>query len=138
MERSHFSEEGAALKVQESRENYLETILVLKNRNGYVRSVDIARELNFSKPSVSRAMGVLKASDCITMEENGLISLTDKGRAIAENVYARHRLLSAFFTSIGVTPAVAAEDACRVEHVISEETFDCLHQYMKERGIPTE
>lgn len=126
------------MKVQESRENYLETILVLKNRNGYVRSVDIARELDFSKPSVSRAMSVLRGAGCITMEDSGLITLTAKGRAIAENVYARHRLLSSFFAHLGVDPAVAAEDACRVEHVISEETFDRLRDYMKAQGIPAE
>lgn len=130
--------EESTLKVQESRENYLETILILKNRNGYVRSVDIARELDFSKPSVSRAMSVLRGAGCITMEESGLITLTDKGRAIAENIYARHRLLTSFFTRLGVDPQIAAEDACRVEHVIHEETFDRLRAYMQAEGIPTD
>lgn len=118
------------MQVHESRENYLETILILGRRNGYVRSIDIARELNFSKPSVSRAMSVLRETQCITMDEGGLISLTDKGREIAENIYARHQLLTKFFIRIGVSGDNAAEDACRVEHVISEETFRCLQDYM--------
>jgi Mn-dependent DtxR family transcriptional regulator len=122
------------LKVQKSREDYLETILILQNRRGYVRSVDIAREMGFSKPSISRAMSLLRRAGNITMEDNGLITLTDAGRKIAENIYARHRLLTSFFTGLGVNEKTAAEDACRVEHDISEETFDRLREYMEQTG----
>jgi Mn-dependent DtxR family transcriptional regulator len=122
------------LKVQESRENYLETILILQNRNGYVRSVDIAREMDFSKPSVSRAMSLLRQDGSIIMEDSGLITLTDSGRKTAENIYARHRLLTSFFISLGVNDKTAAEDACRVEHDISEETFDRLREYLEQTG----
>lgn len=122
------------LKVQESRENYLETILILQNRNGYVRSVDIAREMGFSKPSISRAMSVLRKADSIIMEDSGLITLTDSGRKIAENIYARHQLLTSFFIGLGVNAQTAAEDACRVEHDISDETFERLKVYMEQSG----
>ncbi|MCH4239629.1 MAG: metal-dependent transcriptional regulator [Oscillospiraceae bacterium] len=122
------------MKVQESRENYLETILILQNRNGYVRSVDIAREMDFSKPSVSRAMSLLRQDGSIIMEDSGLITLTDSGRKTAENIYARHRLLTSFFISLGVNDKTAAEDACRVEHDISEETFDRLREYLEQTG----
>lgn len=122
------------LKVQESRENYLETILILQNRNGYVRSVDIAREMGFSKPSISRAMSVLRKAGSVTMEDSGLIVLTDSGRKIAENIYARHQLLTSFFIGLGVNEQIAAEDACRVEHDISEETFEHLKVYMEQHG----
>lgn len=122
------------MKIQESRENYLETILILQNRNGYVRSVDIAREMGFSKPSVSRAMSVLRKAGSVVMEDSGLITLTDSGRKIAENIYARHRLLTSFFISLGVNTQTAAEDACRVEHDISEETFERLQVYMEQSG----
>ena len=122
------------MKIQESRENYLETILILQNRNGYVRSVDIAREMGFSKPSVSRAMSVLRKAGSVVMEDSGLITLTESGRKIAENIYARHRLLTSFFISLGVNTQTAAEDACRVEHDISEETFERLQVYMEQSG----
>ena len=106
-------------KIQESAENYLETILVLKERNGTVRSVDIAAEMGFSKPSVSVAMG-----------EDGLISLTEKGRKIAESVYERHTLFTQWLVSLGVNPAIAAQDACRIEHVLSRETFEAIKRHV--------
>lgn len=112
----------------------METILILQNRNGYVRSVDIAREMDFSKPSVSRAMSLLRQDGSIIMEDSGLITLTDSGRKTAENIYARHRLLTSFFISLGVNDKTAAEDACRVEHDISEETFDRLREYLEQTG----
>lgn len=126
--------EALALKMQESGENYLETILILKNTNSRVRSVDIARSLSFTKPSISRAMSILKQAGYITMEEDGLIELTQTGLEKAKNVYERHRLLSSFLQSIGVNEKTAAEDACRMEHVISEETFIKMKEYIQKKS----
>lgn len=117
------------MRIQESAENYLETILVLGNRLGQVRSIDIANELSFSKPSVSVAMKNLRADGYIDVDKDGFILLLDKGRRIAEKIYERHTLLTHWLTALGVDPAVAAEDACRIEHVISAETFDALKKH---------
>lgn len=117
------------MKIQESAENYLETILILHNRKGYVRSTDIATELGFSKPSVSVAMKNLRTNEYIAMDENGFISLTDKGMAIASSVYEKHTVLSRWLASLGVDPKTAAEDACRMEHVISQESFEKLKSH---------
>lgn len=117
------------MKIQESAENYLETILILHDRKGYVRSTDIANELSFSKPSVSVAMKNLRNNDYIVMDENGFISLTEKGMAIASSVYEKHKLLTSWLVSLGVDEATAAEDACRMEHVISQESFECLKNH---------
>ncbi len=114
------------MRIQESAENYLETILVLKNRLGQVRSIDVVNELSFSKPSVSIAMKNLRVNGYIDMDKNGNIELMEKGRAIAEKIYERHTLLTDWLTVLGVDPQTAAEDACRIEHVISEETFEAL------------
>lgn len=119
------------MKIQESAENYLETILVLKLRNGYVRSIDVANELGFSKPSVSNAMKSLREKNLINMDNGGLIELTQEGYILAHKVYERHVLLGEFLISIGVTPEVAMFDACRMEHVISEETFDKIKEHIK-------
>jgi Mn-dependent DtxR family transcriptional regulator len=116
------------LAIQESGENYLETILILQNRNGYVRAIDIAHELDFSKPSVSRAMSILKKEGHIEIDVLNQIKLTESGRKIAEAIYERHRLLTQFFTSIGVDEKVAAEDACRIEHIISQQTFEKIKE----------
>ena len=118
-------------KIQESAENHLETILVLKERNGTVRSVDIAAEMGFSKPSVSVAMRNLREQECITMGEDGLISLTDKGRSIAESVYERHTLFTQWLVSLGVDQTIAAQDACRIEHVLSKETFEAIKRHVE-------
>ena len=118
-------------KIQESAENYLETILVLKERNGTVRSVDIAAEIGFSKPSVSVAMRNLREQECITMGDDGLISLTDKGRSIAESVYERHTLFTQWLVSLGVDQTIAAQDACRIEHVLSKETFEAIKRHVE-------
>ena len=118
-------------KIQESAENYLETILVLKERNGTVRSLDIAAEMGFSKPSVSVAMKNLREQECITMGEDGLISLTEKGRKIAESVYERHTLFTQWLVSLGVDAATAAQDACRIEHVLSKETFEAIKRHVE-------
>lgn len=117
----------------ESGENYLETILLLKKRKGLVRSIDIARELNFSKPSVSRAVGILKEDGFILVDESGYIELTDKGSQKAESVYERHRYLTLFLEKIiNVSSEIAEEDACKIEHIISEETFQNIKKYYDE------
>ncbi len=118
------------MHIYESAENYLETILILSDRIGQVRSIDIANELSFSKPSVSVAMKNLRNGGYITMNRDGLISLTDSGREIAERIYERHRLLTRWLTAIGVDPEIAAQDACRIEHVISAQTFDVVKKYL--------
>ena len=111
------------MKIQESAENYLETILILKQRQGQVRSIDIVNELNFSKQSVSVAMKKLRESGLIEMAPDGMITLLPEGMRIATTIYERHVLLSQYLIRLGVDPKVAAEDACRIEHVISEESF---------------
>ena len=118
------------MKIQESAENYLETILVLHNRKGSVRSIDIANEMNFSKPSVSVAMKNLRLGGYIKVDNDGNIILLDKGLEIAEKIYERHTLISGWLASMGVDPKIAAEDACRIEHVISNETFDALKHHV--------
>ena len=112
------------MKIHESAENYLETILILQKRQGQVRSIDIASELSFSKPSVSVAMKNLRLNGYIDVSNDGYITLLDKGREIAEKMYERHTLFSDWLIALGVSPQVAAEDACRIEHVISNETFE--------------
>lgn len=118
----------------ESGENYLETILVLRNRNGSVRSIDIAREMEFSKPSVSRAVGILKNDGYIEIDEDGFIKLTEEGKIKAASVYERHQLLTGFLMEIaGVSPSIAESDACKMEHILSEETFQGLKNFLEER-----
>lgn len=114
------------MKIQESAENYLETILILQNRNGEVRSIDIANELDYSKPSVSVAMKHLRENGFIETDVNGFITLLEPGREIAERIYERHTFLSTWLSSLGVDKSVAAEDACRIEHVISAESFEAI------------
>lgn len=114
------------MKIQESAENYLETILSLQKEKGTVRSIDIANEMGFSKPSVSVAMKNLRENEYIQIDENGHISLLPKGQAIAEKIFERHTLLTQWLISLGVSPEVAAEDACRMEHVVSEESFAAI------------
>lgn len=121
------------MRIYESRENYLETILVLKKLNGQVRSIDIARKLNFSKPSVSRAIGILKEDGFVVIDKDGYIEFTEKGKEKAESVYDRHNQITEFLISIvGVSADIAEEDACRIEHVISEETFLKIKEYLNE------
>ena len=117
------------MKIHESAENYLETILVLSQRNGSVRSIDIANELEFSKPSVSVAMKNLRLNGYIEVDAAGLISLLPEGLAIAEAVLEKHRMMTAFLISLGVSPEVAAEDACRIEHVLSDESFEAIKNH---------
>jgi len=121
---------GDQLKIQASAENYLETILILSHRIGVVRSIDIVNELGFSKPSVSIAMKNLRESGCVEMDSNGYITLTDKGRSIAETIYERHTLLSDWLVFLGVDRKTAVEDACRIEHVISAESFEAIKKHI--------
>lgn len=119
------------MKIQESAENYLETILILKNKNGAVRSIDIANELDFSKPSVSVAMKNLRENGYIEVDSSGYITLLDSGRKIAEKIYERHTTLSKWLVSLGVDAKTAAEDACRIEHIISNESFEAIKKIAK-------
>ena len=121
------------MKIQESAENYLETILVIRHKKGMVRSIDIVNELEFSKPSVSVAMKNLRENGYIEMDKDGYIMLLDKGREIAEKIYERHTTLSKYLVALGVDPVVAAEDACRIEHVISAESFEAIKNHIKEK-----
>ena len=120
------------MKIQESAENYLETILILRERKGFVRSIDIAGELEFSKPSVSVAMKNLRENGYIQVDELGHITLTSSGEEIAQRIYERHTFLSTWLTALGVDPKVAAEDACRIEHVISSESFSAIRAHVEE------
>lgn len=120
----------------ESRENYLEAILMLKQEIGQVRSIDIARKLNYSKASVSRAVGILKNGGFITVDGKGYISFTSEGLKKAEAVYERHMTLTSFFMqTAGVPEHVAEEDACRCEHVLSKQTFQGIKMFLNENGI---
>ena len=120
------------MKLLESGEMYLETILILKNRYGYVRSIDIANELKYSKPSVSRAMSILKENGYITNDPHGMILLTDKGMEIASSIYDRHKTLTSYLISLGVSEETAQTDACRMEHVISNETLQKIKEHMSD------
>ena len=124
------------MKIQESAENYLESILMLKEEKGFVRSIDIAHHMDFSKPSISRAMGLLRENGYITMDQDGFINLTEAGMEVASRIYERHRLLTQWLTALGVSPETAAEDACRIEHDISEETFLRLKDHINLRIVP--
>lgn len=115
--------------LQESGEMYLETILILKNRFGYVRAIDIANEMNYSKPSVSRAMHLLKENNYIDFDPNGMILLTDSGRKIAEKIYERHNILTKYLISLGIDEKTAAHDACKIEHVISDISFEKIKEH---------
>ena len=123
------------MKIQESAENYLETILMLHRRNGMVRSIDIVNELNYAKPSISVAMKHFKENDLITVDENGYISLTKTGLDIAEKMYERHTFLTKILIQLGVDEEIAKVDACKIEHHISDEAFEMIkHHSAKQRG----
>ena len=115
--------------IYESGEMYLETILVLARTKPEVHAVDIAGEMGISKASVSRALGRLRDESCIIIDQAGRIAFTEKGRSIAEKIYERHTVLTELLTNLGVSPEVAAEDACRIEHDISDETFRCIKEH---------
>ncbi len=122
------------MKIHESAENYIETIFMLQKRQGDVRSIDIANELGFSKPSVSVAMKNLRENGYIEVDPTGFITLTEKGMEIAERMYERHTLLTEFLTRLGVDPEIAAEDACRIEHIISAQSFEAIKRYAESQG----
>lgn len=120
------------MKIHESAENYLETIYILSRRKPEVRSIDIVNELHFSKPSISVAMKNLRENGYINMDRDGFITLTDAGKAIALTIYERHVLLSEWLTQLGVDEKTALEDACRIEHVISAESFEAIKRHAVE------
>lgn len=117
------------MAIQESGEMYLETIYVLSQKSRFVRAIDVGEYMGYSKPSVSRAMGLLKNGGYIKVDENGFITLLEPGREVAEMIYERHTLLTQFLTRLGVSPEVAAEDACKLEHVISDESFQAIKKH---------
>lgn len=121
------------MKVNESAENYLETILILSKELPVVRSVDIANELGFKKSSVSVAMKNLREKEHISVDKSGFITLTPAGREIAEMIYERHQLLSSWLEALGVPGDIAAEDACKMEHVISRESFDAIKRHVSQK-----
>lgn len=118
--------------IHESAEDYLESILVLQERRGLVRSIDIVNELGYSKPSVSIAMKKLRESGYISMAPDGSITLNESGMAIASKIYGRHKTITKMFVLLGVSPEAAAEDACKVEHDLSEETFSKIRQFVEQ------
>jgi Mn-dependent DtxR family transcriptional regulator len=119
--------------MHESGEDYIETIYLLKKKKGTVRSIDVANELGFSRPSVSRAVGILKENGLITVEKDGELTLTEEGLKTAKHVYEKHTNLTKFLMmTAGVSAEVAENDACRIEHIISPETFRGIKKYMKE------
>lgn len=122
-------ETGNDVMMQESGEMYLETILILSKQKPAVRSIDICEYMNYSKPSISRAMSLLRADGCITTDRGGFIKLTERGRRIAEKIYERHTMLAAFLIKLGVSEETATDDACKIEHVISDEAFTAIKSH---------
>ena len=120
------------MKIQESGEMYLETILILSQRSPYVRSIDVGEYMGFSKPSVSHAMGLLRSGGYVNMDENGYLTLTEAGAELAGKIYERHRVLTRILTLLGVDEKVAAEDACKMEHDISDVSFAALKHHVEE------
>lgn len=120
------------MSVHESGEMYLEAILVLSKKNGCVRSIDVSEYLNYSKPSVSRAMGILRTGGYIRMEKDSSITLTESGKEIAEKIFERHTILSKLLIKLGVSEETAAADACKMEHAISDESFQAIKRYTAE------
>ena len=123
------------MRIKESAENYLEAILMIKKKNGYVRSIDVANQLNFTKPSVSVAMKGFREDGYITVEHDGNINLTEKGLEIAQNVYERHEVIAKALIALGVSEKTAYEDSCKIEHDISAETFDRIKAHLKKSNI---
>lgn len=119
------------MKIQESAENYLETIYILRKKMGSVRSIDVVNHLGFSKPSVSNAMKQFRENGYVTVDDGGFITLTDLGLEVAEKIYKRHEVLSKVLMSLGVSEDVAKEDACKIEHYLSDETFEAIEKHME-------
>ena len=122
------------MALQESGEMYLESILILSRTKGAVRSIDISQHLGYSKPSVSRAVGLLKSGGYILVDEDGHIALTDSGKAVAEKILSRHAILTELLVRLGVSRDIASADACKMEHIISDETFDAIKNHMMQYG----
>ena len=118
------------MSVHESGEMYLEAILVLSQKNGFVRSIDVSEYLGYSKPSVSRAVGILKKGEYIVVDRDGSLTLTESGKAIAEKIFERHTVLSRLLIRLGVSEETATADACKLEHAISDESFEAIKRYM--------
>ena len=123
------------MRIQESGEMYLETILRLSQTSGHVRAIDVGEEMGYSKPSVSRAMSLLKQGEYIVIDKDGAITLTNAGREIAEKIYARHTLITNFLISIGVDAETAAEDACKMEHGISDASFKAIQKLVEKNNL---
>jgi Mn-dependent DtxR family transcriptional regulator len=123
------------MRIQESGEMYLETILILSKEKKYVRSIDVCEYMGYSKPSISRAVSLLRNSGYVDMDDRGYLTLTDAGQAIAEKIYERHQVLSKILRSLGVDDKAAAEDACRIEHVISDETFAAIKEHISQMEV---
>ena len=121
------------MNIHESGEMYLESIHVLLQQRGKVRSIDISEYMGYSKPSVSRAVGVLKSREFIVVDKEGFITLTDKGLAVAQKTYERHTVLTRLLVALGVDPEIAAEDACKLEHAISDESFEALQRFVADK-----
>jgi len=124
------------MKLQESGENYLETILILQQRMEHVRSIDVATELGFSKPSISRAVNLLRANGYLDVDGSGYLTLTERGLAVANRIYERHLLLTEYLVALGVSEQTAREDACRIEHVISVESFEKIKEHAQNKLEP--
>lgn len=120
------------MALHESAEMYLETIYELSQKQSAVRSIDVAESMGYSKPSVSRAVGLLKQGGYLLMDKDGFLTLTDEGIAVAKKIFERHTVLSRMLTMLGVSEAVAAEDACKIEHVISDETFEAIKNHLSQ------
>lgn len=121
------------MRLQESGEMYIETIYVLSKKRSFVRAIDVSEYMGYSKPSVSRAIGLLKKGGLVTVNDDGHLSLTESGLEVAEKLYERHTLLSGFLVAIGVDEQTATDDACKIEHVISDKTFEAIKNYAKEK-----
>ncbi len=123
-------EEENNMRLQESGEMYLETILILSRSKSYVRSIDVCEYMGYSKPSISRAVSLLRNDGYVNMDDRGFLSLTEKGQAVAEKIYERHLVLTKALTNMGVDKKIAEDDACRIEHVISDSSFDAIKSYV--------
>lgn len=121
------------MKIKESAENYLETILILSKKIGAVRSIDVANEMNFTKASISVAMKRLREDEYIIMDADGIITLTDKGKEIASMVYERHQLIAKILIALGVSEETAYEDSCKIEHDLSQESFEKIKEFYEKR-----
>ena len=122
------------MAIHESGQMYLETIYILSQNSTFVRAIDVGEQLGFTKPSVSRAVGLLKKGGYLEVSKDGALTLTEAGREIAEKIYERHTLLTGFFTMLGVDKEIAAEDACKIEHDISDESFEAIKNHVREHG----